>query len=189
MSSADEHPSDLAEADPADAASPEPTVPDGAPPGAADPPQPGSGEPPTVEALLDDLDRVTAERDGHLNDLQRVSADFANFRKRVDQRRSDELAQAATRLVEKILPVLDACDAALLQGAVDVDPIKAALVETLTREGLEPIDALGDPFDPNRHEAVQTEDGDGDMVVAEILRTGYVWNGRVLRPAMVKVRG
>ena len=149
-----------------------------------------SGEPPSVESLLDDLVRVTAERDGHLNDLQRVGADFANFRKRVDERHSTEVAQAASRLVEKLLPVLDGCEAAVSQGAADVEPILASLLETLSREGLERVNEPGEAFDPNRHEAVQSEEGAGnaDLVVAEVFRTGYTWNGRVVRPAMVKVR-
>ncbi len=150
-----------------------------------------SDEPMSVEALLDDLVKVAAERDGHLSDLQRVSADFANYRKRVDERHAAQVAQAESRLVDKLLPTLDACDAAVIHGAEDVEPIRAALLDTLTGEGLERIHEPGEPFDPNRHDAVMAEegDGDGDQVVAEVLRTGYVWNGRVLRPAMVKVRG
>ncbi len=148
-------------------------------------------EPMSVEALLDDLVKVAAERDGHLSDLQRVSAEFANYRKRVDQRQAEQVAQAASRLVDKLLPTLDACDAAVMHGAEDVEPIRASLLDTLVGEGLERIHEPGETFDPNRHDAVMTEEGDGegDHVVAEVLRTGYVWNGRVLRPAMVKVRG
>jgi len=165
---------------------------DGAPPesadaGAADPEL--DGRPLSVEVLIDDLDKVTAERDGHLDDLRRVSAEFANFRKQVDRRNSDVVQQAAAGLVVKLLPVLDACDAALDQGATDVEPIRMAMLETLKKEGLEPLDVLGAPFDPESHEAVLTEEGDGEPVVTEVLRTGYALRGRVVRPAMVKVRG
>jgi len=64
------------------------------------------------------------------------------------------------------------------------------LLETLAKEGLEPMIPEGQPFDPELHEAVLHEEGDGgESVVTESLRTGYLWKGRVLRPAMVKVRG
>ncbi len=157
--------------------------------------------PDTAAELLDDdtesappmatdpVEAAEAERDGYLGDLQRVTADFANFRKQVDRRNAEVRANAAVALVEKLLPVLDACDAALTQGATDVEPIRAAFVDTLAKEGLEVHDPLGEPFDPEQHEAVMTEDGDGDAVVTEVLRTGYAWNGRIVRPAMVKVRG
>jgi molecular chaperone GrpE len=93
-------------------------------------------------------------------------------------------------LVEKLLPTLDACDAAITHGADDVAPVLATLLGALEREGLERLDPHGDAFDPNQHEAVIHEEGDADApVVDAVLRTGYAWKGRVIRPAMVKVRG
>ena len=97
-------------------------------------------------------------------------------------------------LAERLLPVLDACDLALGHGTEDVAPIHAALVNALAPVGLEILDPVGEPFDPTRHEAVLHEpagedDAGGTQVVVEVLRRGYVWSGRVLRPAMVKVRG
>ncbi len=144
---------------------------------------------PAGSTATDPVVTAEAERDGYLGDLQRVTADFANFRKQVDRRNAEVRANAAVALIEKLLPVLDACDAALMQGATDVEPIRTAFVDTLAKEGLEVHDPLGEPFDPEQHEAVMTEDGDGEAVVAEVLRTGYAWNGRIVRPAMVKVRG
>ncbi len=139
------------------------------------------------------LDAVMAERDSHLADLQRVSAEFANFRRQAQKRQQDTVQFAASGLVEKLLPVLDACDAAVLQGATDVDPIRSTLVETLRKDGLELLAEPGEPFDPERHDAVLHEPGDGsddsEPTVIEIMRPGYVWKGRVLRPAMVKVQG
>ena len=85
--------------------------------------------------------------------------------------------------------MLDACDAALGHGAEDVVPIQSALYGTLERKGLTRVDQIDVAFDPEVHEAVLTEAGDGgDPLVVEIMRTGYSWNGRVVRPAMVKVR-
>lgn len=136
-----------------------------------------------------DLERVIAERDEYLDLARRVQADFENYKRRVDGQRVEQIERAAESLVVEILPVLDACDAALGHGAEDVAPIKAALATTLEKRGLAVIDAVDVTFDPTVHEAVMTEPGDGDPTVVEIMRTGYSWNGRVVRPAMVKVRG
>jgi molecular chaperone GrpE len=143
----------------------------------------------SVESLLDDLERVTKERDGYLDDTRRVAAEFANFRRQTEKRQTEIREQAAASLAEQLLPVLDACDGALSHGSADVEPIYNMLIATLEKCGLTVLRPLGEPFDPNCHEAVIHEDGDGDGPhVAEVLRTGYVWNGRVLRPALVKVR-
>jgi molecular chaperone GrpE len=146
----------------------------------------------TVEELVATLEAVTAERDQHLADLQRVSADFANFRKQTEKRNADLAAQAGSRVAEALLPVLDACDAAAQQGVEGVEPIAAQLHGILPGSGLEIISDQSEPFDPNRHEAAMSEPGDDGQevaLVAEVLRTGYAWNGRVLRAAMVRVKG
>ena len=138
------------------------------------------------------LELAEAARDMHLADLQRLSAEFANFRKQAERRNAEIGAVARGALAEKMLPVLDACDLALGHGADDVAPIHTSLVQALESAGLEVLDPAGEPFDPNRHEAVlhePAEDGDEGQVVAEVLRRGYAWEGRVLRPAMVRVRG
>jgi len=149
--------------------------------------QAGSGDP-----VLDVLAATETERDGYLSDLQRVTAEFANFRRQAERRNAEIGALARGGLAEKLLPVLDACDLAVEHGADDVAPIRASLVQVLETAGLEVLDPDGEPFDPNRHEAVLHEsaaDGDEGQVVAEVLRRGYAWEGRVLRPAMVRVRG
>ncbi|MCQ3807335.1 MAG: nucleotide exchange factor GrpE [Acidimicrobiaceae bacterium] len=137
------------------------------------------------------LELLTAERDQHLNDLQRVTAEFANFRKQTEKRNAQTVQQAAAGVMQAILPVLDACDAAALQHVEGVEPITAQLRSVLEAQGLEIIDQT-EPFDPNRHEAAMSEPGDEDQtepMVSAVLRTGYVFNGRVLRAAMVKVKG
>ena len=148
-------------------------------------------ESPEAEPLMSAVELVTAERDQHLNDLQRVTAEFANFRKQTEKRNAEIVRQAAARVVQAILPVLDACDAAALQQVSGVEPIAAQLRSVLESEGLEVIDQA-EAFDPNRHEAAMSEPGDEDQeapLVAEVLRTGYAFNGRVLRAAMVRVKG
>jgi molecular chaperone GrpE len=156
---------------------------------AADEPHPDPATEPANE-LRSDLERVTVERDEYLDALQRLKAEFDNHRRRVDEQRGEVAAQAAAGLVDRILPVLDACEAALAHDAEAVQPIADALTEALAKEGLEVIAPQGEVFDPNLHEAVMHEAGDDpEQVVTEVLRTGYSWNGRVLRAAMVKVRG
>ena len=141
------------------------------------------------EEALPSVEELIAQRDGHLSDLQRVTAEFANYRRKASERQQETVAVAAAGIVEKMLPVLDACEAAVAQGADDVVPIRDALFGMLEKEGLVRLDASGGPFDPNCHEAVVHEPGEGEAVIAEVLRAGYQWNSRVLRPAMVKVRG
>jgi len=148
--------------------------------------------PVTVEDLVAALEAVTAERDQHLADLQRVSAEFQNFRKQTEKRNSEFAAQAGSRVAEALLPVLDACDAAAQQGVEGVEPIAGQLRGELERAGLQVIAEIDAAFDPNLHEAAMSEPGDDDQdgpIVAQVLRTGYAWNGRVLRAAMVKVKG
>ncbi len=151
-------------------------------------------ESPSGADETDPVARAETERDVHLLDLQRVSAEFANFRKQTERRNAEVASRARGDLAERLLPVLDACDLALGHGTEDVAPIHAALVNALAPMGLEILDPIGEPFDPTRHEAVLHEpagedDAGGTQVVVEVLRRGYVWSGRVLRPAMVKVRG
>lgn len=137
------------------------------------------------------LEEVTAERDEYLDTLMRVKAEFDNYRKRVARERDALAAQVSARLVGELLNVLDSCEAAMAQGATDVEPVARSLLDLLAKEGLEVMPATDVAFDPHMHEAVVHEPGDGggDTVVAETLRTGYIWQGTVLRPAMVRVRG
>ncbi len=125
---------------------------------------------------------------------QRVQADFENYRKRVLREQTDVVERATQGLVEQLLPVLDSCELALssLEDAEEkvrkgVELVFAELLGVLEKAGLERIDALGKPFDPTEHEAVAQEDGDGEPVVFDILRSGYRLKGRVLRPATVRV--
>lgn len=145
----------------------------------------------TVEDLLRDLERVTAERDQYLDASRRIQAEFENYRKAVAKREVEARERANESLVNEILPVLDACDGALASGATDVEPVRTSLYDALVKQGLDRIDDAESPFDPERHDAVMHEPADNadGPVVAQVLRAGYSWKGRVVRPAMVKVRG
>ena len=103
---------------------------------------------------------------------------------------ADEVDRSSGKIAEALLPVLDACEAAFSHGVEGVEPVWSALIGALQKQGLEALDLLGTVFDPELAEAVLHEPGDGgDTVVVEVLRTGYRWKGRVLRAAMVKVKG
>ncbi len=144
-----------------------------------------------VDPEPDPLIEVSLERDEYRDALIRLQADFENYKKRILKQQTEHLERAAEGLVEKLLPVLDAADLAVAHGGGDdVKQISTALVATLEREGLERIDPSGGPFDPTLHDAVAHEPSDdGEQEVVEVMRAGYRWKGRVLRPAMVKVRG
>ena len=191
--------SDERDEGPAPSSPPEPES-EPAPPAPESPPA-GTDEPEelaeapvavTVEQLIATIETLTEERDAHLADLQRVSAEFANFRKQNEKRQSDVVHQAAARLAGELLPVLDAFEAAVQQGVEGIDHVYDQLLSVLRKEGLEDLAVVGEPFDPHKHEAAMSEPaavGDDGPVVAQVLRAGYGWNGRVLRAAMVAVRG
>jgi molecular chaperone GrpE len=133
---------------------------------------------------------LLAERNEFKDIALRLQADFENYKKRVSHAQSDEIARATGRLAESLLPVLDACEAAFAHGAEGVEPIWSSLIGALKTQGLVAMDLLDQPFNPELAEAVMTEPGDGaEPIVSEVLRTGYEWKGRVLRAAMVKVKG
>ncbi len=145
-----------------------------------------------LEADFDDLgelDAVAAERDDYLDRLRRLQADFENYRKRMLKQQMEHEERATQALVVKLLPVLDNFELALSHGADDLAPVQRSLLDVLEAAGLERVDPAGQPFDPNEHDAVQHEAGDGEPEVIEVHRAGYRWKGRVLRPAMVKVKG
>ena len=135
---------------------------------------------------------ILSERDEFLNLLQSVKAEFDNYQKQTKKRITETRTFARGEIVEKLLPVLDACDAAVLHGAEDVAAIRKALIDSLENEGLKLVGTVSEKFDPSIHEAVSHEPGNEDedeQLVSEVLRQGYFWEGKILRPAMVKVRG
>lgn len=142
-----------------------------------------------AQAMEVDLEALLAEREQFLEAYRRVQADFENYRKQTQKRLDAAVDRQLGGFVERLLPVLDACDAAGSQGAAEAaEPIMTALYGALEKEGLERIDPKGELFDPEAAEAVLHEPGDGRaQVVTEVMRPGYRWQGRLLRPALVKV--
>ncbi len=157
----------------------------------------GNGE--TLERLIEqDIDRLVAERDEYLDSLRRLQADFDNYRKRAVRQQTELLERASANVLVELLPVLDALDLADAHAGDGDDTaaltqIATLLRGTLEREGLERIDAVGVAFDPTIHDAVAHEPaGEDDETkgsVSEVMRSGYRLKGRVVRPAMVKVKG
>lgn len=150
------------------------------------------------QVLLKALLASRSEAGEYLETMQRVAAEFDNFRKRTERDRHELVTRATQRLIMGMMPTLDNFDAALAYEpqtpAEDkiLDGMKSTrnqLLELLKAEGLEPIPAEGVPFDPALHEAVAgpTGDGEGDLAVAAELRRGYTLGGMVIRAALVTV--
>ena len=143
----------------------------------------------SIEALVEQL---TRERDEFKDIALRVQAEFENYRKRSAAQLIDESDRNSGRIVEGLLAVLDACEAAMAHDISGVEPIFSSMLTALQKQGLEVLDLVNTVFDPSVADAVVHEpaDVDGDETkVVEVLRTGYRWKGRVLRAAMVKVKG
>jgi len=164
-------------------------------------------EPEASEAapIADELADARAQAEEYREHLQRLQAEFDNYRKRTLKEQSRMLELASEPVVRRLLEVLDDFELALLHADLQddvpegeqaelqrflkgVELVFAKLSDALRAEGLERIDSEGKPFDPELHEALmQTGDGEGDLVVAEVFRPGYTLKGHVLRPAGVRV--
>jgi molecular chaperone GrpE len=169
----------------------------------------------TSTSPADEVLSLMKERDDLLDTLRRNQADFENYKKRIERQSQELRDRANERLVGAMLPALDAFALARAHlSEADVTPETQALLQAaalfedaLKKEGLERIVAEGAEFDPASHEAVehvsadagdanasedtQNEEGKSPSgpIVVGVLRPGYVWKGRVIRPAMVRVRG
>ena len=161
-------------------------------PSSADAPA-GAGEPVSAEEFA----RVVAEKEELTSTLVRRQADFDNYRKRMERERKDEARRGAGRLLHELLPVLDALERALRshedpvydEYRKGVELIYRHLWDTLAKHGLERIAAQDKQFDPHYHEAIDrvetSEYPDGALI--EVVQEGYLLDGRVLRPSLVRV--
>lgn len=134
--------------------------------------------------------KLTAEKEELLSDLQRTRADFENFRKQVDLQKEQvkKLAQDAT--VMKLLPLIDDMSRAISANPEVLAPVAKTLEKTMGELKLQKIETSENTeFNPDFHDAISMDEGDGEKeVIAEELRPGYLYNGEVLRPAMVRVK-
>lgn len=139
------------------------------------------------DALLNTLKH---ERDEYLDVARRLQADFENYKKRTTKQMQEHTERAGEVLVSKLLDVLDTIDLALHhEPSGPLEHVAVSLRDVLQREGLERIDSAGVPFDPEVHDAVAHEDSDSEPEVIEVMRAGYRYKGKIIRPAMVKVKG
>lgn len=158
----------------------------------------GEGSPETALTLEAELKEAKTQADDYYNRLQRLQAEFDNFRKRTFKEKEELVKYASERVVKELLPVIDNFEraleaakntqdfAALAQG---VEMIFRQLNGVLGKEGLAEIEAVGQAFDPNLHEAimqVDSEEHPANTVVEEVQK-GYYLKDKVLRPSMVKV--
>ncbi len=146
---------------------------------------------------MSDLEKARTEAKEYLDNLQRLQAEFENFRKRMIREQSEYLKMASQDLVSKLLPVLDNFERAIHHREDDVSEDYHAGIEllynqicdVLGKEGLSVIDPLGKEFDPKKHEAMMQVESDehDENTVVEVLDNGYEFKGKVIRPAKVKV--
>jgi molecular chaperone GrpE len=157
----------------------------------------GKGDEPGAPEGEAELEAARKQAEEYREHLQRMAADFDNYRKRVLKEQTRAVEMAAEPLVRRLLEVLDEFDLALMAAEQKpdfekflhgVELVYAKLQDILRSEGLERIEAEGKPFDPTLHEALMQSGGpEGEPVVADVLRPGYTMKGRVIRPAGVKV--
>ncbi len=153
---------------------------------------------PEMAALIADLAEAQTKRDEYLDGWQRSMAEFSNYKKRVERDREANQQNQTGAIVKRYLEIADDLERALKtrpqegEGAAwanGVDLIYRKLANIFDSQGIKPISALGQPFDPNQHEAI----GQVDSVdtpsghVAEVVQAGYFIGERVLRPALVRI--
>jgi molecular chaperone GrpE len=140
-----------------------------------------------AEILADSISSELAERTA---DLQRLTAEYANYRRRVERDRKATIDNAKAQVVTELLGVLDDLDRARAHGDLETGPLKAVadkLADALHKQGLEEFGSEGEPFDPTLHEAVQHEGSGHDPMIGVVMRKGYRFGDRVLRHALVGV--
>ena len=155
------------------------------------------GEGAAAPAVGDELAAARRERDEFYDRLLRKTAEFDNYRKRVERERREAAQYAAGDLLEALLPIVDDFERALRAEAgpdgesyrQGIELIYKQFTDLLARRGVTPIEAVGHPFDPNFHQAITYESSPGraEGEVIEEVRRGYKLGERLLRPAMVKV--
>lgn len=158
----------------------------------------GEAEPQELDRLKEELNAKTVEAAEYLENLQRLKAEFENFKKRMLREQTQFVEMATQGLVERLLSVVDNFERALYtaEETREIEPllrgvemVYAELRALLENEGLREVEAQDELFDPEVHEAVMQVHAEGvpENQVIDVLRKGYRLKGRLLRPAMVKV--
>jgi len=141
-----------------------------------------------IKKLREKLKKCVSEKQEYIDGWQRSKADFINYKKGEEERKKEVLKFAKEDFVEDILPVLDSFNMAKESSSWDdgMDAILKQFVSTLEKNGLEEINPLKKEFNPNEHEAVEMVDGK-EGIVMEVIQNGYKLNGKIIRPARVRV--
>ncbi len=144
-----------------------------------------------------EITKLSANLEELRQTLLRRQADFDNYRKRIEKERFEDSRRATARVIEGLIPIIDGFEHALAahrEAEYDnyrkgFELIYKQLLDAVTKLGVERIDPLGKPFDPHLHQAVdRAETSDHkDGTILQVFQPGYVFHGRVLRPAMVRV--
>jgi molecular chaperone GrpE len=160
---------------------------------------PASTDPATggKSGVAAELAKLRAEKEELTQTLVRRQDDFENFKKRIDRDRQEEARRGVERLITDLIPVLDGFDRALMghddpsyeEYRKGIILIRKQFWDALARHGVQKVDAAGKMFDPHVHQAIErvesTDYPDGSVI--EVFQDGYVFHGRVLRPAIVRV--
>jgi molecular chaperone GrpE len=141
--------------------------------------------------------KVTADLDDLRQTLMRRQADFDNYRKRIEKERAEDSKRYTARVVEGLIPIIDGFEHALAAHREaeyenyrkGFELIYKQLIDNITRLGVERVDPLGKPFDPHLHQAMDRTEtvSHEDGTILQVFQPGYIFHGRVLRPAMVRV--
>lgn len=143
---------------------------------------------PSAENLKKEMEDCQKLKDEYLAGWQRARADFLNYKKEEMERVGDVLKYACEGLILKMLPLLDNFEIALKSVPEEgFSQVKKQFQDFLKEQGVEEIKSVGEKFDPNLHEVVEEAEGKESGIVLEEIQKGYTINGRLLRPAKVKV--
>jgi molecular chaperone GrpE len=144
-----------------------------------------------------EMAKLTADLEELRQSMLRSQADFANYRKRIEKERFEDSKRSIARVIEGLIPVIDGFEHALAAHREaeyenyrkGFELIYKQLLDNITKLGVERLDPVGKPFDPHLHQAVDREETSEhkDGTILQVFQPGYVFHGRVLRPAMVRV--
>ncbi|TAK12781.1 MAG: nucleotide exchange factor GrpE [Anaerolineae bacterium] len=151
-----------------------------------------------LDDLMTQLETARAEAAANLEGWQRAQAEFVNYKKRQEQQRAQTYDDTVARVAKRYLDVLDDLERAMgnrpaegegAEWAQGIELVTRKLVNILDSEGIKVMDPLGQPFDPNLHEAISQDESDGHEsgTILEVLQKGYLLGERVIRPALVRV--
>lgn len=165
--------------------------------GSADPSSEANAVAADTERANTELTKLATDLDDLRQTLLRRQADFDNYRKRIEKERAEDSKRATARVIEGLIPVLDGFEHALAAHREaeyenyrkGFELIYKQLLDNVTRLGAERVEPLGKMFDPHLHQAMDREEttGHADGTILQVFQPGYLFHGRVLRPAMVRV--